>query len=102
MAARYKRHHLELSREKIKTSQLVNRLQDNAMAAQSFLDQHQIRCIEILLRKSMPDLASVEHTGDVTSFVMRLPEPAQDTASWERTNSVAPTLPHKGDKPVTH
>jgi hypothetical protein len=88
MAARYRRKHLELSREKIKTSQLLNRLQDNGLAEKNFLDPNQIRCIEILLRKCLPDLSATELTGDVASFVMRLPEPAQDTATWEATTSV--------------
>lgn len=83
MAARYNRHHLELSREKIKTSQLLNRLQANGMADKNFLDPNQVRCIEILLRKALPDLSAVEITGDVVSYVARLPEPIKTVEAWQ-------------------
>jgi hypothetical protein len=89
----YRTKQLDLCREKIKTSQLLNRLQNNALGILE-LNSVQQRSIEILLRKVLPDLSQVEQTGDVTSFVMRLPEPAVDTATWERTNSVASSLPN--------
>jgi hypothetical protein len=87
----YRTKQLDLCREKIKTSQLLNRLQNNALGTLE-LNSVQQRSIEILLRKVLPDLSQVEQTGDVASFVMRLPEPAVDTAAWERTNSVSTSL----------
>jgi hypothetical protein len=98
MAARYKRKHLDLSREKIKVSQLLNRLQDNGLADKNFLDPNQIRCIEILLRKTLPDLSAVEHQGEVQGFVMRIPEAAATTDAWEQT--VSPSLART--EPVKH
>lgn len=49
-------------RNKIKTSMLVNRLYDNALGKIT-LSLSQIKSIEILLRKTIPDLKAIEHTG---------------------------------------
>ena len=52
------------ARQKIKTTQLINRLQNHGLGTlKPPLDQTQIRAIEVLLRKSVPDLQSVAHTG---------------------------------------
>lgn len=57
MAARISPHHLEVTRKKIQTSQLINRLQANALGQlEPELSQGQIRSIESLLRKTTPDL----------------------------------------------
>jgi len=50
-------------REKIKSSQLINRLTDHALGDLE-LSNTQVRAIEILLKKSIPDLSAVEHKGD--------------------------------------
>lgn len=50
-------------RARIQTSQLLNRLQDY-IDGKVRLDQGRIRAIEILLRKALPDLSSVEQTGE--------------------------------------
>lgn len=65
MAARINRSHDQRTREKIRTSQLVNRLQSFA-EGEVELTRDQIKAIEVLLKKSLPDLASVtiEGTGD--------------------------------------
>lgn len=54
-------------REKIKTSQLVNRLQDFVLGGKDpktgdpiEIDPQRMKAIEILLRKSLPDLSSVD------------------------------------------
>ena len=49
-------------REKIQTSQLINRLQDGAMGKIE-LTTNQLAAIKILLSKTLPDLSSVENTG---------------------------------------
>lgn len=41
---------------------LVNRLENHALGKNE-LSATQIKAIEILLRKSLPDLQAVEHTG---------------------------------------
>lgn len=51
------------AREKIRTTQLINRLQDHAFGEVE-MSQTQIKAVEILLRKSVPDLSSVQHGGD--------------------------------------
>ena len=53
------------TREKIQTSQLINRLQNHALSEEvDELKPSQLRAIEILLKKSLPDLQSTEITGD--------------------------------------
>ena len=51
------------ARGKIQTTQLINRLQDHAHGKVE-LSPTQVRSVEILLRKSVPDLSSVTLTGD--------------------------------------
>ena len=63
MAKRINAAHEKDIREKIKASQLVNRLQDNALADQEFLTSGQIKSIETLLDRVIPKLQSVKHEG---------------------------------------
>ena len=55
--------HDKKTREKIQTSQLVNRL-TNHVFGKCDMSSTQVRSAEVLLRKSLPDLQSVEITGD--------------------------------------
>jgi hypothetical protein len=65
MAARHDSKHAKVVRERIQTSQLVTRLQNNALADEEIMTSGQIRSAEILLRKAVPDLQSTEiETGD--------------------------------------
>ncbi len=66
------RAHQKDIREKIKTSQLVNRLQDFVLDGKDpktgqpvEIDGARLKAIEILLRKSLPDLSAVTHDGNV-------------------------------------
>jgi hypothetical protein len=65
MAARLRSRHQDEIREKIRASQLVNRLTDCALGDVELTAQ-QLKAIEILLRKSLPDLSavSIEGSGD--------------------------------------
>ena len=54
--------HQDDVRAKIQASQLINRLTDHALKGTE-LSATQIKAIEILLRKSIPDLSSVELSG---------------------------------------
>lgn len=66
MAARTtKIRHDENTRLKIKTSQLLNRLTNHAFGKVE-LQPTQVRAIEILLKKTMPDLAQVSGSVHVT------------------------------------
>jgi len=64
MAVRLKPFHLEEVRSKIRTSQLLNRLQDHA-EGKVMLEPTQVKAVEILLRKTMPDLKAVDLTGNL-------------------------------------
>lgn len=66
MAARNNLTHDEKTRERIKTSQLINRLQSFAFGEVE-LSKTQVSAIAVLLKKTLPDLASmqVEHSGSV-------------------------------------
>lgn len=65
MAARLRKLHQEDVREKIRTSQLINRLENHALGeADVKLEATQVRAIEVLLKKVLPDLQSTELSGD--------------------------------------
>ena len=70
MAARTNLRQQEQTRAAIQTTQLVKRLQcfalhENDEAGNVVeIDANRLRAIEVLLRKSLPDLSSVELTGD--------------------------------------
>lgn len=63
MAARLRARHQDEIRAKIQASQLINRLTDHANGKID-LTTTQVKAIEILLRKSVADLSSVEIKGD--------------------------------------
>ena len=62
MAARKNLSHDNKTREKIQTTQLVKRLTDHALNDLD-LSASQIKAIEILLKKTLPDLKQLEVTG---------------------------------------
>lgn len=65
MAARTMRpRHQDDVRAKIQASQLVNVLQNHALGLTEELSPSRIKAIEVLLRKSLPDLSAIELTGD--------------------------------------
>ena len=65
MAARIRKKHQDETRARIQTTQLINRLQNHALGTEvNDLKPSQLRAIEILLKKSLPDLQSTEITGD--------------------------------------
>jgi hypothetical protein len=66
MAARLKTHHQEDARAKIKTSQLINFLQDHAVDGKEVKDRTRITAAGILLNKVLPDLKAVE--GDLNLY----------------------------------
>lgn len=62
MAARKHLSHDQKTRERIQTSQLINRLQSYAKG-EIELKTGQVKAIDILLRKTVPDLSAVQLTG---------------------------------------
>jgi hypothetical protein len=63
MAARLNKLHSAEVRAKIQASQLINVLQAHALGEGGELSMSRMKAIEILLRKSVPDLTSVSLTG---------------------------------------
>ena len=81
MAKRKMLFHPDYVREKIRASQLLNRLQKCAFGEIS-LTITQLRAIEILLRKSIPDLAAAEIKSEQTHrYVAELP-PVLSKEEW--------------------
>jgi hypothetical protein len=69
MAARKRRMRMDGQwRQAIQTSMLLNRLQDCAFGKVE-LTQTRLKAIEILLKKTIPDLSSIELTGDADNPV---------------------------------
>lgn len=64
MAARKQLFHPDDVKQKIRVSQLINRLHDHALGEVE-LSPTQVRSIEILLKKVIPDLAAVAHSGEI-------------------------------------
>lgn len=62
MAARIRKTHQDDVRAKIQASQLVNRL-TNHVLGKAEMSATQVRAAEVLLKKSLPDLSTVEHSG---------------------------------------
>jgi hypothetical protein len=69
MASRLNKRHQDEVRTRIQTSQLINVLQDHALSAESEISPSRMKAIEILLKKSLPDLSAVEVSGDEESPV---------------------------------
>lgn len=63
MAARRTVYQPQKVRDRIQTSQIINRL-SNHMLGEVEMTATQIKAAEILLRKSLPDLTAVALTGE--------------------------------------
>lgn len=63
MAARLNPRHQEMVRDKIKSSQLVNALENHVLKNKELKDS-QVRAALGLLKKCVPDLSQVSGTGD--------------------------------------
>lgn len=59
MAARLNRHHQDMVREKIRASQLINRLEDHIFEDKE-MTSTQVNAALGLLKKCVPDLKSIE------------------------------------------
>ena len=70
MASRIRAYHQDEIRAKIQASQLVNVLQNHALGlSESELTPTRMKAIEILLRKSLSDLSSVQVSGNADAPV---------------------------------
>lgn len=81
MAARLNPKHDARTRDKIKVSQLVNLLMQDAFGEVKLEDGRR-RSIEILLRKALPDLSAVEMAVDHVQPYAKLPAVMPDAKAW--------------------
>lgn len=63
MATRLNPSHDQRTRDKIQTSQLINRLMLH-VNGEIEMKNSQVRAAECLLRKTLPDLSNIELTGE--------------------------------------
>ena len=90
MAARRNPVQTEEHRRRIQTTQLVKRLESIALGATK-AEPYQVTAALGLLKKTLPDLTAVEHSGEMqTSYVLRAPLPAQASDEWQTEH--APTI----------
>jgi len=89
MAARTRKaRHDDFTRERIRTSQIVNRLSDHIFGKVD-MSKTQVAAALGLLRKTLPDLSHTEHSGETKQWVIRVPEPAPTAETWQQRH--APT-----------
>lgn len=69
ITAKLNPRHQQLIRDKINAGLLVERLTECALGSLE-LSSQQMKAIEILLKKSVPDLSAVEMTGDADAPVI--------------------------------
>ena len=91
MAARIRKiRHDDETRTKIKTSQLVNRLTDHVLGKVE-MTASQVTAALGLLKKALPDLAAIEHSGEVKQTFAVSPElPTME--EWEAEFGTPRTL----------
>lgn len=88
MAARTRKiRHDDETRAKIQTSQLINRLTAHAFGEVE-LAPTQVKAIEVLLRKTLPDLSAVDMNATVENISH---EDALDQLDGPRAGDTAPT-----------
>ena len=91
MAARINLKHVPFSRDKIQVSMLVNLLTSHAKG-EIELSQTRLRAIEILLKKAVPDLSSVDVASTseaVIRYYAELPRKDANAEAW--SERVGPT-----------
>lgn len=70
-------------RGKIKAVAILNALGEHALGLRE-MSATQVTAGLGLLRKVLPDLAAVEHSGEIEqSFIARLPQPVSDMDEWQ-------------------
>lgn len=89
--------HDDETRAKIQAAQIINRFM-SCLRGELELTQSQVSCGKALLAKVLPDLASIEHSGEtnVRHVIADRPITADE---WESSNCLAPT---NGAATVTH
>jgi hypothetical protein len=102
MAARTTRVRLDENwREKIQTSMLLIRLEKHALGEVE-LSATQIKAIEILLRKALPDLQSIEHSGSVEGGLLGVLGQLNDRSGAGAATDVDNAVEAQGTGSVRH
>ncbi len=82
--------HDERTKEKIKTTQLINRLQNHALGLVE-MTASQVRATEILLKKTTPDLSASDNKNEITHhYVADVPTVSDTTEQWQQQH--VPTI----------
>lgn len=95
MAARKRRGTLDKPweddvRKKIQTSMLINRLTAFVEGSVEMVPA-QVTAALGLLKKTLPDLTAIEHSGEVTvPTVMRIPATSETTQAWQQQHTPVP------------
>lgn len=77
-------------RDKIRNSNILNALIEHVEGKRDMAPS-QVTAGVALLRKVLPDLTAVEHSGEVAqSFIARMPEPETDATAWQKRYSNPP------------
>lgn len=87
MAARLNPRNQESVREKIRATQLVNALENHVLNSKK-MSPSAVTAALGLLKKCVPDLASVEYKGDIAHrYVIETPAPSPDANEWANQHS---------------
>lgn len=91
MAARINKiRHDDQTRAKIKAGNIINRL-TKLIAGEIEMPPHAVTAALGLLRKTLPDLTSVEHSGEVTkTYVVRAPAKTAGMDEWQKRYAPKP------------
>lgn len=85
--------HDQDTRKKIQAGNIINRLQ-KLIAGEIKMEPHAVTAALGLLRKTLPDLTSVEHSGEITkTYVARMPAKTPSMAEWEKRYAPPTTTP---------
>lgn len=80
----------EIWRASIRIGLIRNRLMKHFLG-EIELSQTQLKAAEILINKTLPNMASVEHTGEVThNYVARVPQQMPEANEWAQQHSPIP------------
>lgn len=87
--------HSELVRERIKTTQLVNRLTNFALGKlRKPMEPHQVTAALGLLKKTVPDLQAIEHSGTIVEEVHTVSSEPLTEEQWAQE--------YGGARPTAH
>ncbi len=80
------------TRKRIQAGNIINRLHKLIMGEVE-MPPHAVTAALGLLRKTLPDLTSVEHSGEITkTYVARMPSKPADMDEWLKKHSPQPTM----------